>query len=173
MQGQAIPLLYVSSSQINAQVPFEVAGQPNVKVRLRRGTHTVDAILPVATASPAIFGVWDEPAILNQNGSQNCDVRPAERGSVVVIYGTGQGVVDPAIATGVIAPGDTLSCAHNVTATIDGKPAHVDFAGMAPGFVGLWQVNVVVPKEMSVGAVHLVLTVNESFESMAAYLFVR
>jgi uncharacterized protein (TIGR03437 family) len=71
---------------------------------------------------------------------------PVEAGEVIVIYCTGLGEVDPPVAAGTIAPLTQLSRTVNpVTVTIGGIPARVDFAGLTPGSVGLYQVNAVVP----------------------------
>jgi uncharacterized protein (TIGR03437 family) len=90
---------------------------------------------------------------LNQDGSLNSAANAAERDSVVTVYITGAGVVAPAVATGRPAPlPPPLShLVDGVTATIDGQPAPVEFAGAAPGFVGLIQVNVRIPTTSPAG----------------------
>jgi uncharacterized protein (TIGR03437 family) len=168
-----VPLLYVSSRQINAQVPFEIAGLPSARVRLHRGSADLEGILPVAAASPGVFGFWDQPAIMNEDGSLNDYSKPAAKGRPVIVYATGQGIVDPPLATGKIAPAGPLCHAPAVTAKIDDAQAVVDFSGLAPGFVGLWQVNVVVPENVAAGFVPLVLTVNGSFTSDPVYFYVQ
>jgi len=173
MGDRRVPLLYVSSTQINAQVPFEFAERATSRVRVRRGESIIEAILPVAAASPAVFGGIFQPAIVNEDASLNTAENPAVRGRPIVVYGTGQGVVDPPLASGKIAPLSPLSRSHNVTATIGDQQARVEFAGLAPGFVGLWQVNAVVPQDAPAGFVPLVLVVNDSFSSGPVYLYVQ
>jgi uncharacterized protein (TIGR03437 family) len=173
IDGRRIPLMYVSSHQINAEVPFEVAGKSSTRIRVRHSGEESEAILPVAAASPGVFGTWDQPAIVNEDGSVNDYRHRAAKGRPVVIYATGQGVIDPPVATGKIAPVSPLSRSSNVTATIAEKDAHVDFAGMTPEFVGLWQVNVVIPADAPSGLAELVLTVNGSYQSVPVYLFVE
>jgi len=90
-------------------------------------------------------------AALNQNYTVNLPVNPALRGSVVQLYLTGQGLLDPPMETGAPAPGSPPLPAPRlpVTVTMDGRPAPVLFAGAAPGFVGLLQVNAEVPADLS------------------------
>jgi uncharacterized protein (TIGR03437 family) len=122
VNGSAVPLYFVSPGQINAQLSYDAVPGPAV---LRIGATTAN--FTIAAAAPAIF------AALRQ-------------GTVAVAYVTGLGTVKPPVPTGAAAPFDTLSNVDaKVTATIDGIPADVAFAGLAPGFIGLGQVNVVIP----------------------------
>jgi len=77
-------------------------------------------------------------AILNQDGTINQPTNPARRGAIVVIFGTGFGAVSsgPALSTTVVP----------VTARFGSRTAPASFSGLAPGFVGLYQVNVTVPQ---------------------------
>ena len=165
--GYPASLFYVSPGQINAQVPYEVAASSSTHLRVHYQDSLAEAILPVAAASPGIF------AVVNEDGAPNDRRHQAMRGSTVVAYGTGQGAVQPPIATGAVASASPLSTAQ-VTATVDGKPARVDFAGMAPGFVGLLQVNLVIPDAATFGSVPLTISVNGiSSGNTSAYIFVR
>ena len=88
------------------------------------------------------------------------------------MFATGQGIVEPALATNRVAPLGPLCKSPNVKATIGDQPARVDFAGMAPGFVGLWQLNIVVPDDAPGGWADIVLTVNDGFRSPSEYVYV-
>ena len=80
--GEPAPLFYVSSTQINCQVPYEVAGRTIVRVRVEFGDgRSQEALLPVRAAKPGIFR-----AILNQNGTVNSAENPARPGEAAVIY---------------------------------------------------------------------------------------
>jgi uncharacterized protein (TIGR03437 family) len=99
---------------------------------------------------------------LNQNGSLNGPSNPATRGSVISVFGTGQGPVQPAVGSGQAAPSSPPLATSIATPTSDGakcltvQPSvcvaigstfgDVLFSGLAPGFVGLWQLNVRIPE---------------------------
>jgi uncharacterized protein (TIGR03437 family) len=143
--GFVAPLLYVSYGQINLQVPYELAGRSVTRVAVTiDGLDPVEMQLPLREAAPGIF------AALNQNGTLNGPQNPADRGSVVQLYLTGQGVLDPPLPTGAAAPLEPPFPVPvlPVRVTMDGLEAPVLFAGAAPGFVGLTQVNAAVPAEL-------------------------
>ncbi|HEX8986299.1 MAG TPA: matrixin family metalloprotease [Bryobacteraceae bacterium] len=172
--GRAAPLFYVSSTQINAQVPFETAGRASTRVKVLYDGGAREAILPVAAARPEIFGTWDQVCVYDDQGRANSEAHPAMRDSVIVAWGTGQGLVTPALATG--APGSADPSNLNratVTAKIGGVDAKVEFAGAAPGFVGLLQVNIKVPKNAPTGYQELKLTANGISNVMPAHITVQ
>jgi uncharacterized protein (TIGR03437 family) len=158
------PLFFARADQINAQVPFDVAGQTGANVVVSYLLVSSPVInVPLAAARPGVF-VWPDGSnrgiILNQDNNLNDANNRAPRGSVVTVFATGQGALNPPIATGAPAPASPLSQAQNVTASIGGQLARVLFAGMTPGFVGLFQVNLEVPAAAPTGtAVPIVITV--------------
>ncbi|MFN7993984.1 MAG: matrixin family metalloprotease [Bryobacteraceae bacterium] len=146
--GTPAPLYYVSSNQVNLQAPFEIFGKEFTTLHLSyQGLRGEAILMPVTPAQPAIF----PGAVLNQDGTFNSPVSPAPRHTVLVIYGNGQGVVSPALATGQPAPPIPLSKVANAHAYIGGQEAPVWFAGMAPGFVGLLQMNILIPASAQTG----------------------
>jgi uncharacterized protein (TIGR03437 family) len=156
--GIPVPLQFVSPVQINGQVPFEVApGQQPLTLTVK-GLSTT-AQLTIVPAAPAIFLIDGRGAILNQDFSLNAAANPAEPGSIVQVFFTGQGLVTPPVATGAPAPA-TLSTTNAPTmATIGNLPATVIFSGLAPGMIGVGQANVKVPS-LPANNYPLVLTVN-------------
>jgi uncharacterized protein (TIGR03437 family) len=145
--GFRAPLFYVSPGQINLQAPMEIAGKVVTTMHLSyQGLTSAPVLLSVSAAQPGIFG-----ALLNQDGSLNSPSNPAPRGSVVVLFGTGQGLIAPSLATGQPAPSVPLSQVAGAHAFLAGTEAPVWFAGMAPGFVGLLQMNVFVPADAQTG----------------------
>ncbi|HTQ53407.1 MAG TPA: hypothetical protein VMI94_03040 [Bryobacteraceae bacterium] len=154
--GVAAPLLYAAQGQINAVVPFSVAGKSTVQMILTRADTTRFTVtLPVSAAAPAIFALDSsgQGAILNGDYSVNSASRPAARGSAVAIYATGTGALNPAVPDGLVIPShDMPLSAAPVSVTIGGQAATVSYQGAAPGFVaGAMQINVVVPDSVTPG----------------------
>ena len=153
--GVAAPLFYVQSNQINAQVPYEVAGKASAVLQVQyQNALTPPVELPVADSFPAIFAISGgvgAGAILNQDSTLNSASNPATPGSVVVLYATGEGQTIPAGITGKLSEPPYPTPVAQVSVTIGGLPAEVIFAGGAPGFAGLLQVNVRVPSAVEPG----------------------
>ncbi len=160
ISGLAARLLFGGNNQVNVQIPFEAPPGP-ATVTLRSGGAVVGTasfmIVPVA---PGLFLLGQgRAAALNQDFSINTVNQPAATGSVIAAYLTGLGPVDNPVPTGFQAPSSPLSrITSSVSATIGGQTASVQFAGLAPGFAGLYQVNVIVP-QLAPGDYPLVITV--------------
>jgi uncharacterized protein (TIGR03437 family) len=154
--GIPAPLYFARSDQINAQVPYGVASKTSVQIQVQyRGSPTNPVAVSVAGSAPGIFAVSGGSgpgAILNQDSSPNSAGNPAARGSVVVLYATGEGETSPAGVDGQLSETPFASPLLAVSARIGGLPSEVLFAGPAPGFAGLLQVNVRVPAEVTSGA---------------------
>jgi uncharacterized protein (TIGR03437 family) len=143
-----VPLLYVSQTQINFQVPSSLAaGTANMYVT-RSGGQSGLFQFTVVTNSPGIFQNSSNHAIA-QNAvdySTNSASDPVASGAVLVVYLTGQGAVSNPVADGTATPSSpTDSATATATATIGGVSATVQFLGLTPGFTGLAQANIVVP----------------------------
>lgn len=155
VDGTAIPLLYVSAGQINAQLPGNLSLSTHALKVVAVGVESSPMEFEVAAASPGIYQGYGttQGAVLNQDFSVNSAANPADRGSWIMIYANGQGAVNPAVADGVAAPGDPLSWTPAMPAVyIGGKQASdLYFSGLAPSFVGLWQINVKVPADAPTG----------------------
>jgi uncharacterized protein (TIGR03437 family) len=166
--GNLAPLLYASSGQINAVVPFEVAGQATTVMQVSAaGGATFTATLPVSAAAPAIFVISasGQGAILNGDLSVNSPAHPAARGSSIAIYATGTGLLSPSVADGTIVPATNLPLAvASISVTIGGQPATVGYQGAAPGLVaGVMQINAQVPASVTPGsAVPVTLSVGNT-----------
>ncbi|MDR3702790.1 MAG: hypothetical protein P4L56_24300 [Candidatus Sulfopaludibacter sp.] len=139
--GVPAPLFYAQAGQINAQVPYTVAGASSTHVELfyqNQSTGSVD--VPVAAAAPGLF-----PAVVNQDGNTNSRAAPAPRGTVVTLYATGDGLTNGANIAGLPSAPPYATPAAPVTLSIGGVTAQLLYAGSAPGLVGLLQLNAVVP----------------------------
>lgn len=166
--GIPAPLIFVSDSQINAIVPYEIAGRVNTSVVVQRnGQSSTPLVLRVADTSPAIFSLTQggsgQGAILNFDNSVNGTINPAPKRSVIVIYATGEGALRPQPATGSVtsSTGPNFPAPiNNVSVTIGGQPAEIKYAGEAPGLVsGALQINAIVPDNIGSGPQTIVLTV--------------
>uniref|UniRef100_Q01T38 Uncharacterized protein n=1 Tax=Solibacter usitatus (strain Ellin6076) TaxID=234267 RepID=Q01T38_SOLUE len=147
INGQNVPLFYVSPTQINGQLPFEIQpGPATLKVTVNSVASTAFPIT-VTPAAPGIFLTGtNRAAATNPDTSVNAANNPAPAGAVVTVYFTGLGPLDHPVPTGAPAPLDTLCKATlPVTVTVGGQVAEVLFAGLTPGSVSLAQANVVLP----------------------------
>jgi len=130
--GKAATTLYVGANQINAITPADLSAGSTTQITISVDGAVVDALpANVVAASPGIFtvsGGAGQAAALNQDGSVNSSTNPASRGAVIVLFATGQGL--------------DLSA---VSVTIGGYAAGLIYAGPAPGYPGLMQINAQIP----------------------------
>ena len=135
LNGRRIPLHYAGPGQVNVQIPFGVQGR--LPLALTNGVTTDVMEIEIRPTAPAIF-------TQDQSGSGAIIARSA----AVEIFCTGLGEVEPPVAAGAAAPVSPLALVvRSVTVTIDGQNAPVTFAGLAPGYAGLYQVNAMIPSE--------------------------
>lgn len=158
VNGLPVPILFVSPNQINAQMPFETVG--NVAIILRTpGGSSNNFNLQVLPTAPSVFhsGVagpnTDIPTVFrNGNGELVTDSDPIHRNDVLVIFLTGMGATNPAVATGMPAPMSPLAVALSTpTVTLGGSQLGLLYYGLAPGEVGVYQINVQVPSSVKAG----------------------
>ncbi len=156
--GKTAPLLYVSATQINAQVPLDVAaGMQPVVVKSIVGASASFNVM-VAEAAPAIFFSPVAAVLKNADFSLVGAGNPAKAGDVLLVYCTGLGDTTPGLTTGALVPATAQAATKGtVTVTVGGKDATVVYAIASPGFVGLYQVAVTVPAGVS-GDAAIVLT---------------
>ncbi len=166
--GLAAPMVYATSGQFSAIVPYEVAGKASTQMQIEfQGMLSNSITLPVVPSQPGLFSVdstGSGPGVIQDlNYNLNSANNPAPRGSYVMVYATGEGQTSPAGVDGKLAvapyPGPLL----HVTVTIDGIAANVIYAGAAPGYVaGLLQIDVQIPDGAASGARPIVLTVGDA-----------
>ena len=160
--GEA-PLLYAGKSQINFQVPFEAFGLSGIRIVVEaNGIPSNPVTVTLMPASPAMFTFDGTHAIAaNQSGGINSSSSPAAAEALLTVYLSGQGVVAPAWRSGraatsfplIRAPGDT-------TVTIGGVRTVIQFLGLAPGMVGVAQLNIFVGVGTPSGEQEIIITIS-------------
>jgi uncharacterized protein (TIGR03437 family) len=144
LNGVPMALVYASPGQINAALPLDALGPATVRVTTSAGFAETE--INIGDVAPAIF----PSAITHANGTPVSATAPVTPGETLVIYMTGLGQVDGTIAAGQAAP---LLPLLRVLAPVEVQigattPITPDFAGLTPGFVGLYQVNVHIPPDL-------------------------
>lgn len=163
--GIPAPLIYASATQTAAVVPYSVAGKTTTQMTVvYQGRPSAAVTLQVAAAAPALFSADSSGkgngAIFNQDGSVNSPSNPAAAGSVIVLYGTGEGQTSPAGIAGRIASTVFPKPILPVKVSIGGVDAAVAYAGAAPSLVsGVFQINATIPPGVASGPVPVVVTV--------------
>jgi uncharacterized protein (TIGR03437 family) len=162
VNGQLAPLMMVSSAQVNFQCPVLPSGSP-LTITLQAENSSEYSIQSVMEAArPGLFSMdttgqglitisgTNEIAMPRKNGVQS---RPALRGEVLSIFATGLGQTIDSIPTGTAAPQNRLvRLSNTIKVVVGGVELDPLFSGLAPGTVGLYQVNAKLPAEVPAGA---------------------
>jgi uncharacterized protein (TIGR03437 family) len=157
VNGLPVPMLFVSPGQINAQMPFQMAGNVSFTLRTPGGVSNnfnqrVEPTAPgVFRANAGAIGLI--PMVVREkNNSLVTLSNPIRRGDRIVIMLTGLGDTMPVIPTGRPAPADPAPKAVvEPRVTLGGFPLPVEFAGLSPGQVGIYQINAVVTFDVPLG----------------------
>jgi len=150
INNKPAPLYFVSANQINVLVPYTTTG-PTATIVVNNGVNSNAVTVPVAATAPGIF-TSDQTgsgggAILHADYSLVNAAKPAIGGETVLIYLTGLGTVTPPVADGTAGTGSALHTADaDLVVYVGGQQATVLFKGLAPGFPGLYQLNVTLPQ---------------------------
>jgi uncharacterized protein (TIGR03437 family) len=176
------PLYYVGPGQVNFQAPWGAPlGASRIAVRMAETGELLagSARFMVGPASPGFFTASldgkGQAAVRNQDNTVNGSGNPAAKGSIVSLYGTGQGPVSPAVPDGMPGPSGLLANTLAVPTSdsrvcLTSQPsacvqvgnvfAEIQYSGLAPGLVGVWQLNVRIPPDAPSGAVQVRAIVN-------------
>ncbi len=174
--GTPAPLFYVQDKQINAQVPYIIAGRLETEVTVVTGGVVKGRRrIPVKESAPGLLtlsGGTGQIVAVNEDGNSNSAGNPAARGTVVTFYATGDGQLGPDAIDG--KPYGAAKTPYSVSVDFNGYSGEVLYAGRAPGFVGLMQINVRIPSQfVPSGAVPIVLTVRGEPSQAGATLSIR
>jgi uncharacterized protein (TIGR03437 family) len=156
--GVRAPMVSVSREgleQVNFQVPFELAGFAAADVAVTRsGKSSAARTITIHVEQPGVYftGAGNGVAVHNADFSLVTDASPLVQGEYAFVYAAGLGAVTNRPATGSAAPVSPLAEVRApVRVTLGGQPCQVVFAGLAPGFVGVYQVNFRVPSSIPSG----------------------
>jgi len=175
INGTPAPVQLASSGQVNCIVPYEL-NDPFAVVQVTYNGVTSNAVtLYVDTSAPGIFTLDEsglgDAAALHKDGTVVNAANPAQVGETIAVYVTGLGTVSPASADGAAASSSPLSYTDDtIVAYVDDVgPIAPTYEGLAPGFAGLYQVNVTIPSTPDTGAVFLDIndTTNGAYDSVA------
>jgi uncharacterized protein (TIGR03437 family) len=154
-------IVYTRQDVVAAIVPYNTAGKPAVKVAVEyQGARSNEYDLPLAAVAPAVFtqqASGSGPgAVQNSDFSLNTIANPAQRGSFVIIYATGEGLLTPPAEDGKLTGADLPQAIAPVDVFIGGARAEVLYKGGAVGATaGLLQINAIVPMAAQPGMVTL------------------
>jgi uncharacterized protein (TIGR03437 family) len=193
VNGTPVPLFYVDANQADIQVPFGMtAGQMTVQV-VRNGQPGNQISAPVDSIAPQLFALNSLPAapdsspygiVINATdgtlalpSNLGVPAHPAHRGDIVTIYALGLGPVSPSVGTGTGAPAaEPLARTANTVEVFFGggfitpSAAVPAYAGLAPNYVGLYQINVTIPADAPIGNIPVMINMpghSSNFVEMA------
>jgi uncharacterized protein (TIGR03437 family) len=178
VNGQLAPLSYVSPGQINILVPIETTQNLAAFQVTNNNAQSNTVTLYTAPTAPGVFtgapsgiGV---AAILHSNYTPVTQASPALAGETVLLYLTGLGSVTPVVADGAAAPSSTLSTVDDPNLEVDlfdqdgnDQVANIAFAGLAPGFAGLYQINFTIPSGLTGGQVSVDVGTSDAYTTEA------
>ena len=167
------PLYFLSSGQVNVQIPAEITGTQQIPIVFSvNNALTLPVMLSIVPSGPGVLSMFDgptSPSVQNNahiiaqhlNGTAVTTASPGKPGEYLVMYLVGLGATNPPVPSGHAAPSNPLA---NVTVTpvvmVDSQPSNVYFAGLTPGFVGLYQIDFQVPTGVHTGDVVVTVTQN-------------
>jgi uncharacterized protein (TIGR03437 family) len=164
--NEPAPLYFISSGQINAQLPWDLPTSGTVNITVKVGSVTSAPVpVPMASVAPGIYsipaGVGYAVAINNSDQSiaapagaiPGIVTHPAKAGDVMIMYASGLGAVGLGVngnpssppATGAASLDATRYSLSVPTLLVGGTPAQILFSGLTPQFVGINQINFIVP----------------------------
>jgi uncharacterized protein (TIGR03437 family) len=184
VSGVPVPLLYVSENQVNVFIPYELAvNSPHQLTLVRGNAASVPVPVTVLDSAPAILSIaatgegQGHIYKVDNSGAQIlADAKsPASAGDVLVIYCVGLGGVNPALKSGDATPFTPLEpITGTAVVNIGGVAAKAAFAGLTPGFSGLYQINVTVPSGITPGSnVAITISVNGRASAGAVVMAIR
>jgi uncharacterized protein (TIGR03437 family) len=158
VNGALAPLLFISAGQINAQLPMRLGGTVSLVLHTPSGISNA-LNLTVSPTAPSDFRSGSAGPMTNiatvvryANGQLVTDSNPVHAEDRLIIYLTGMGATSPEVEAGAAAPFSPLAyTVGSPSVTLGGMPLGVEYSGLAPGWAGLYQINVAVPSRTPTG----------------------
>jgi uncharacterized protein (TIGR03437 family) len=161
------PVLSVANrngqEQINFQTPFELEGRSTADVVVsRNGRPSAPVSVPVLDVQPAVYTTDGTAAVAVHNADYTLATRdrPLVPGEFAFVYAAGLGRVTNRSTTGAASP--ISATVADVRVTLGGQPCEVQYAGLAPGLVGVYQVNFRVPPGATAAGQDLAVSIGNS-----------
>ena len=175
--GVSAPILYASASQINALVPYAIISYASANITVKYRGQTATTSVPVANAAPGLFTTDfsgnGQVVALNVDDTLNSSKNPAAAGSIITLFGTGEGATNPPGEDGFVNDRILRQPILPVTVTIGGQRAQLLYAGTAVGQEqGILQVEAVIPGGLT-GNVPVVVTVGPASSQATATISVN
>jgi uncharacterized protein (TIGR03437 family) len=154
-----VPLFYVSGSQLDVQIPVELAPNRYSAIVSANGALTLPETITLVPLQPGMAANPDGTVIAQHTAdfSLVTAAHPAAAGESIVIYLAGMGATNPVVAEGIPTPSELVPVDVQPTLTVDGVGAAIGYAGLTPGGVGLYQINFTVPPGARSGNLNLVV----------------
>jgi adhesin/invasin len=164
INGKPAPLLYVGPNQINGQVPYETATTGAIAQVIANGISAAQVPFVVSPVAPKLFiGQGNICIAQNEDGTLNSASNPVRAGHYVGAYLIGLGAVNPSVATGAPARPVPLSMPPGpVSASLGGRSLSPTYLGLIPGYVGVGEVDLLVPSDMTGGLLNFAVTVGNA-----------
>lgn len=183
VNGRPAPISFVSPTQVNFLIPYEIV-QPYATIQLTsNGVAANPVTLYTSLSAPGVFTLTSNDgtyppgigpaAVLHADYSLVTAEHPAMAGETLQLYVTGLGAVTPSVADGFPAPSNLPAMVNDdvfidiFDANLINSSANVTFAGLAPGFAGLYQINFVVPAGVAPGMAYVNIATDEAYTSEA------
>jgi uncharacterized protein (TIGR03437 family) len=173
INGVPMPVLFVSPQQINGQLPFNVDGNATMTLRTPGGISD-NFNFSILAAAASVFrsgtsGTDSGLATITRadNNELITPTNPIHPNDTIVIWATGLGRTNPPVETGMPSPSDPLPSAIIApTVTLGGVALDIQYAGLVPGSVGLYQINAMIPGKVPQG-LEIPLVINQGGISTA------
>jgi uncharacterized protein (TIGR03437 family) len=147
-------------------VPYDVSADTSIQVIIDvDGVISAPVTVPLAASafglSTADASGSGQGAIFNQDGTYNSHSNPAARGSIVTLFGTGEGVTTPALPDGALVISTPYSTTQApVAVKFGGQTAEIEYAGAAPFLpTGVFQINATIPSGVTPGDVPITVSI--------------